>query len=114
MSWLTTLGHYLKVGITDAANLAAPIMPLVSLIPGVGTIAATVFGGITAVEQLISPAGSGAAKKATVLQIVNAVHPGLNQTVLGDSIDAIVSALNALETALAKVPAAPVAPAPPA
>ena len=110
LSVLQKIGHVFSVGVNDAAAVGSAALPVLSLIPGVGTVAGTVFGAITAVESLITPSGSGAAKKATVTQIVNAVHPGINQTTLSDAIDGIVAGLNLLEDAVGKLPAT--APAP--
>ncbi len=103
LSILKTIGKDIGIG----AQFAAPIL---SLIPGVGTVAGTVLNSIVAVEQLVTASGTGAAKKAAATTIINTVHPGLNQTELSTTVDAVVAALNALETALGAAPAA----APPA
>jgi len=110
-SVLQTIGHAFAVGIGDASAVGAAAAPVLGLIPGVGTIADTLFGGIAAVEALITPSGSGAAKKATVTQIVNAVHPGIAPATLSDAIDGIVAALNLLQDAVGKLPATAPAPA---
>jgi hypothetical protein len=97
LSILKTIGKDIGIG----AQFAAPIL---SLVPGVGTIAGTILNAVVAAEQLITGSGQGVAKSAAVTTIVNAVHPGLNQTDLQNTVNAIVGALNALDTALTKVP----------
>lgn len=101
LSVIKSIGHVFQVGIDDVS----PFLPIVSVIPGVGPIVATVFKSIIAVEQIITPANSGATKKAAAIQIINAVHPGLNQAELGTAIDGIVAALNLVEQAIGKLPA---------
>jgi hypothetical protein len=103
MSFLTILkgiGHVLQVGVTDVA----PFAPLIGAVPVVGPIFTTVFQSIFAVEQIITPANSGAAKKAAAIQLINAVHPGLDPAALGAAIDAVVAALNSVEAAIGKLP----------
>lgn len=100
LSVLKTIGADIGIG----AKFAAPI---VSLVPGIGTIAGTVLNSIVAVEQLITNSGTGTQKKQAVTTIVNAVHPGINQNDLSTIIDGIVSALNGLADALGKAPAVP-------
>lgn len=99
-SFIKTLGKDIGIG----AQFAAPIL---TLIPGVGTIAGTVLNTVVAVEQLVTTSNSGAAKKAAATTIVNTIHPGLNQADLSTYMDAVVAALNALDMALGKAPAIP-------
>ena len=93
---LKSIGHVLGVVVNDAAAAA----PLISLIPGVDPAAATVIKSIFALEQLIPLPGNGPQKKANVVSIVNAVHPGLDQAKLSASIDKVVTLLNSLDAAL--------------
>ncbi len=107
LSVLKSIGHVLQVGVADAA----PLAPVIGLIPTVGPIAETILSAITAIEGLIKNPGTGAQKKAVVVSIVNTVHPGLDQAKLSDMIDSVVGGLNALTTVLGGVPA-PVVQAP--
>lgn len=103
LSILKAIGHVATVGIGDAAKVA----PILSVIPGIGPIAATVIQSIVAVEGLISPAGTGAQKKAVVTQIIAAVDPTIPAATISEVIDGIVAGFNLLQSSLAKLPAAP-------
>jgi hypothetical protein len=105
-SILKNIAHGVSVGLGAATAIANPLEPFLALIPGVGTVAATVIGAMDAVEGLITPANSGAAKKAIAVNIVNAVHPGLDQGELGSAIDGLVGAVKLVEAALNKIPVA--------
>ncbi len=104
-SILKTIAHGLQVGVGAAVAVANPLEPFLGMIPGFGPVAVTVIGAMDALEGLITPANSGAAKKTLALQIINAVHPGLDQNQVGSVIDGVVAAVKMLETELGKLPA---------
>jgi len=97
-----------KVNAVVAAGAVAvePFAPVIETIPGFGSAFGAVLQGILIAEQLISPPNSGPAKKAVATAVVNSVQPGLDPTVLSNSIDMLVAMINHLSTG---VPA-PVAP----
>ena len=103
LSVLKSIGHV----ITGVTSTATTFDPLIAAIPVVGPVAVTVLGAITSAEGLITTAANGAAKKAVVTAVVNAQHTNVNQSQLSSTIDQIVAALNALQAAVASVPAVP-------
>jgi hypothetical protein len=108
MSFLSVLKDIGK-GAEKVLSVAAPAASAVAgLIPG-GSIISTILGSVVAAEHLVTTPTSGADKKAIAVAIINAVHPGLNQTVVSDAIDGLVSVLNALAAAIDKTPANPLA-----
>ena len=117
MSFLSVIKNIGHIVVTGEA-IIAPLAPLIeSVVPAKeGNIFATVLQGIMIAEQLVGPTSvtnTGAQKKTLALAVVNAVHPGLDQTALGTAVDGLVAALNQITTAAEAVPA-PVAPAAPA
>ena len=108
LSVLKSIGHVFG----EITTAAAPLEPLIGAIPVVGPIANTILQAVIAAEGLITTAANGSAKKAVVTAIVNAQHTGVDQTTLSAKIDQIVAAMNALQVALASIPA-PVAVPPP-
>jgi hypothetical protein len=101
LSVLKSIGHVFGA----VATAATPLEPLIGAIPVAGPIADTVLSAITAAEGLVTTASQGAAKKAVVTAVVNAQHPGVDQSALSTTIDQVVAAMNALSTALASIPA---------
>jgi hypothetical protein len=102
LSVLKSIGHVFQVG----TAIVAPIEPIIAAIPGVGQVFNTVFSAIVGIEQLIGTPGTGAQKKQIVTQVVNTVHSGIDPAVLSNAIDALVSALNAIQAAGVKLPGA--------
>lgn len=100
MSVLKTIGHDFGIGVAVATKLE----PVIGEIPVVGAPINLVLNAITAVEQLVPTAGAGAAKKSAVTTLVNA-STTIDPAVLSAVIDDVVSALNALAAAGAKLPA---------
>lgn len=96
--------NVLKVIGTDAlkvVNVASPYASMLSVIPVVGPEISTIFSAIHSVETLVQNSGSGAtgpAKKQAVIAIINAIHPGMDQTILSNGIDSIVGVLNTLDS----------------
>lgn len=105
LSVIGSIGHVLGVG----TNAIAPFAPIISAIPGFGPIFNTALQSIVAVESIITTANSGAVKKTAAMQLINAVHPGLDQAKLGEVIDGIVAGFNLIEQAMSKLPAPVVA-----
>lgn len=104
MSLLSTLGkigHALKVGVNDVAPFATVAA---SFVPGGNLVAHTVLNAMATAEQLLNSTGDGPVRKDIVLKVVNQIHPGLDQTQLGNSIDGIVSAFKMVEDAINKIP----------
>ena len=101
LSVLKSIGHVF----TQATAVAEPLEPLIGAIPLVGPIGVTILKAVIAAEGLITTAASGNVKKTVVTAIVNAQHPGFDQSKLNAIIDQIVAAMNALQTALAQIPA---------
>jgi hypothetical protein len=101
LSVLKSIGHVVAV----SAAAADAVAPVLAMIPGVGPAAAGVVKAISTAEELIPGAGQGAAKKTVATTIVQANHPEVDHSTLGEIIDAIVGALNALKAAFAKLPA---------
>lgn len=94
MSFLTALskvGSVLHVGVSVAQSVA----PLISLVPG-GAVVLTVLNTVVAAESVITQAGSGGAKKETVMAMLRASLPGVDQSRLSQAVDLIVAALNIL------------------
>ncbi len=110
LSVLKTIGHVFVTG----TAVATSVEPLIGAIPVAGPIAVTILNAITAAEGLITTAANGAVKKQVVTAVVNAQHPGVDQSHLSTTIDQVVAAMNALAAALASVPAVPMAPVAPA
>jgi hypothetical protein len=97
-------------GVEGAANAVQPFEAAIATIPVVGGPAAIILNAIVAAEKIVPAAGNGAAKKTAVTSLVNAAAPGIDPTTLSTAIDEIVTALNALNAAAAKLPTT--APAP--
>jgi hypothetical protein len=106
LSVLSSIGHIFGV----VSGVEKSVAPIVGVIPVVGPIVNTIFGAITAAEGLITSASNGAVKKSVVTAVVNAQHPGVDQTALSKTIDEVVAAMNALSVALAGAPTAPTTP----
>jgi hypothetical protein len=118
--WYTRLMSFLSVvekiwhGITVGVNAAEPYASQISAIPIVGAPASIIINSIFAAERLVPTSGNGAAKKAAVTALANAASPGIPPATLSTAIDELVSALNALSSAAAKLPATIPAPQVPA
>lgn len=87
-----------------AVAIAQPLAPLIPALSGVvagGSILNTILGGIAAAAHLIPQGGdsANATKKAVVTAIVQANHPGTDPTNLSTAIDALITALHALQAA---------------
>ena len=94
------IGHVLGI-VTGVESTFAPV---IGAIPVAGPIINTIFGAVTAAENLVTSASSGAVKKQVVTAIVNAQHPGLDASSLSSKIDQVVAAMNALSSAFAGPP----------
>lgn len=99
-SFLGVLQHIWN-SVETFANIAAPAETEIAMIPLVGGPMALVLQAITAMEKILPQSGAGAAKKTAVTAIVNAAHPGLEQSTLSAAIDAVVAGLNQIAAAQA-------------
>jgi len=107
LSVLKSIQHGIQI-VAGIAPLGVSIAAAAD--PAAAPVANRVLSAIMATEALTEGATAGGpAKQAAALNLVNAVHPGLDQTRLTATIDASVAALNALTAALAKAPAPPAA-----
>lgn len=97
LSVLKSIGHAVKTAVTDIE----PYQGLLAAVPGFGPL---ILSAVTAAEQLVTTASSGAVKKAIVTQIVNTVQPGIPPDSLSGIIDQVVAGLKMLDAALAKLP----------
>lgn len=92
LSVLGKIGHVFHV-VTDDAK---PLVPAVSLIPGVGPIFATAVSAAVMLEALIPDPGNGAAKNPIATQITALAHPGVDQAEVSKQITNLVTAFNAI------------------
>ena len=116
MSWLsgighffTTAGHDVVVGLQAVAPYvaaAAPYTGEIAAVPVVGGPIVLVLNAIVAAEKLVPAPNSGPTKKTIVTAIVNSAYSGIDQATLSKSIDEIVAAFGALDTATAPLTAA--------
>jgi hypothetical protein len=107
MSFLSVLKDIGK-GAEKVLAIAAPVAAAAaSFVPG-GSIFGTLLSAVVTAEQLITTPGSGAEKKAIVLTILKAVHPGLDEATADKAIDGIVAVLNTLATSIEAQPSKPV------
>lgn len=100
-SILGSIAHGLEVGIADAL----PFVGIAAKLPFIGAPAQTIFTVMNFVEGLLTASGSGATRKVLAIQLINAVHPGLDQAALGSVIDGIVAGVKMIEEQLGKLPA---------
>lgn len=86
-------------------SVVAPLEPVIAAVPVYGPAFDTIFNAVVSVEGLFAGAVSaGAAKKSVVTTVVNAALPAAQAVpapTLSTTIDEIVTALNALQTAQA-------------
>ena len=103
--------NFFKTAFSDVESAVSvaqqpQVAAIIGSIPTLGPAANTIIGSIAAVEQLIPANGNGAAKKAIVTSIAAATHPTVPPASVSAGIDGIVSALNALQAAVAALEAA--------
>lgn len=87
--------------LSGASAATAPFQGFISMIPIVGGPIVTILKAMNLAEELLTNTGDGPQRKAMALEIINRVHPGLDQAKLGSRIDAIVTGIKMIEDQLA-------------
>lgn len=98
-------------GAEAGLQVAAPFAPLINSVPIAGTVFGALYSAVTVTESLVGQPASGPSKKTAATALVKAAYPDLDSKKLSAATDALVTALNFLDDAIAK-PAPAKAPKP--